>query len=189
MGKQERESKKRTQRANLRKLILATVGIAGLLSVVAVAPNVIGAMDKLGLIPNKRQGEFIAASRRRLIKRGLLVYQGGLLRLSPAGQRALRRMQLEDYGTRKPKRWDRKWRVLIFDVPERRRGLRETVRRTLASIGFERLQDSVWVYPYDCEDLITLLKADFHVGKDLLYLIVDSIENDRHLRQQFGLLT
>lgn len=187
MGRQEQESKKRTRRANLRKLILATVGIAGLLGVAAVAPNVIGAMGKLGLLPSKRQGEFIRTSRERLVRQGLLVYHGRLIRLTPAGKRALRRMQLEDYGSKKPKRWDRKWRVLIFDIPERRRRLRETVRRALATIGFERLQDSVWVYPYDCEDLIILLKADFHVGKDMLYLIVDSIENDRHLRQQFGL--
>lgn len=187
MGKQEEESKKRTRRANLTKIILSTVQIAGLLSVAVVAPNVIGAMGKLGLIPNRRQGEFIKSSRTRLVRQGLLMYQGGLLRLTPAGERKLRRMELEDYGSRKQKRWDQKWRVLIFDIPEKRRGLRETVRRTLASIGFERLQDSVWVYPYDCEDLVTLLKADFHIGKDLLYLIVDSIENDRHLREEFGL--
>ncbi len=187
MGRHEEESKKRAQRTNLRKIILSTVQIAGLLSVSVVAPNVIGAMGKLGLFPNTRQREFIRASRERLVQRGLLVYQGGFLRLTLAGERALRRMQLEDYGSRKPTRWDRKWRVLIFDIPERRKGLRETVRRTLVTIGFERLQDSVWVYPYDCEDLVTLLKADFRVGKDLLYLIVDSIENDRHLRRQFNL--
>ena len=51
-----------------------------------------------------------------------------------------------------------------------------------------RLQDSVWVYPYDCEDIIGLLKTDIGVGKDLLYMIADEIENDRHLRENFGLL-
>src|SRR3989344_7036412 len=142
MGKQEMESKKKARRTNLRKIILSTVQVAGLLSVAVVAPNVIGAMGKLGLLPTARQGEFIKTSRNRLVQKGLLAYQGGLLRLTPAGERALRRMKLEDYGSRKPKRWDKKWRVLIFDIPERRRGLRETVRRTLATIGFERLPDS-----------------------------------------------
>ena len=54
-------------------------------------------------------------------------------------------------------------------------------------IGFVRLQDSVWVYPYDCEDLIVLLKADFKIGKDVLYMIVDEMEGDTHLRKEFGL--
>jgi hypothetical protein len=54
-------------------------------------------------------------------------------------------------------------------------------------IGFVRMQDSVWLYPYDCEDLIVLLKADFKIGKDVLYMIVDSIEADTTWRKHFKL--
>jgi len=89
--------------------------------------------------------------------------------------------------TLKRRRWDGRWRVLIFDIPEERKLLREKVRHTLVSIGFERLQDSVWIYPYDCEDLIALIKVDFQIGREVLYLIVDSLENDGHLRKLFGL--
>jgi len=49
------------------------------------------------------------------------------------------------------------------------------------------LQDSVWVYPYDCEDFINLMKADFKIGKDLLYVVADKIENDKFLAQHFKL--
>jgi CRISPR-associated endonuclease Cas2 len=76
---------------------------------------------------------------------------------------------------------------LIFDIKEERKGMRDKIRRTLNTIGFIRLQDSVWVYPYDCEDLIMLLKADFKIGKDLVYIIADSIENDKDLRLAFNL--
>src|SRR3989344_5740250 len=69
----------------------------------------------------------------------------------------------------------------------RRKGLRDKIRNTLLSMGFLKLQNSAWIYPYDCEDLINLLKADFKVGKDLLYLIVDSIENDKSFRKSFAL--
>lgn len=77
--------------------------------------------------------------------------------------------------------------MLIFDIPEYRKGLREKIRRSLIAVGFERLQDSVWVYPYDCEDFIMLLKADFKVGKDMLYMVVDELEYDLPLRRRFGL--
>ena len=50
------------------------------------------------------------------------------------------------------------------------------------------MQDSVWVYPYDCEDILTLLKTDLGVGKYILYLIVDELENDKHLREFFDLV-
>ena len=167
--------------------MLASVAVAGGISVALVAPGVFGAMGKLGLIPSARQLEIIKRSRSRLVSRGLLVYQGNMLRLTAKGEQVLRRLELHDFKLRKPKRWDRKWRILIFDIPERRKGLRQKIRYTLKAIGFVRLQDSVWAYPYDCEDLVTLLKADFKVGKDLLYLIVDSLEYDKPLKEYFGL--
>ena len=187
MGRLEAESRKRNRRANIQKLLLASAAVVGGISVALVAPGVLGAMGKLGLIPSARQLEIIKRSRSRLVARGLLVYQDHLLRLTPKGERVLRHFELHDFKLRRPKKWDRKWRVLIFDIPERRKNLRPKIRYTLLAIGFVRLQDSVWVYPYDCEDLITLLKADFKIGKDLLYLIVDSIENDAHLKSHFGI--
>ena len=41
--------------------------------------------------------------------------------------------------------WDGKWRVLIFDINERRR-LRTQLRRLLDGVGFVRLQDRL-AYP------------------------------------------
>ena len=186
MGKLEIESKKRTRRANLKKIILGTIAVAGALSIAVVAPNVLGAMAKLGILPLKRQKEFIRASRERLIKSGLIVREKGLLRLTQAGERALRQLTLSE-AVRKPLRWDGKWRVLIFDIPEQRKILREKIRSFLSTVGFIHLQHSVWIYPYYCEDLITLLKADLHVGKDVLYMIVDSLESDGALRKKFDL--
>jgi len=183
----ESESRKRTRRANIKKIILETVTVAGVLSVAVIAPNVLGAMAKMGLVPGRRQKEIISASRVRLVRQGLLEYRDKVLRLTPAGEKELRRLRMREYVVPKPKRWDHKWRVLIFDIPEKRKSLRNKIRHTLVSLGFIRLQDSVWLYPYDCEDLITLLKAEFYVGKDLLYIIADSIEHDAAYRRHFKL--
>ena len=54
------------------------------------------------------------------------------------------------------------------------------------NIGFMRLQDSVWIYPYDCEDLIALFKADSKIGKDILYMIVEALEYDEPVKSYFG---
>ncbi|RJQ35754.1 hypothetical protein C4568_00380 [Candidatus Parcubacteria bacterium] len=187
MGEMEKKSAKRKKRRDIQHLILSTIAVAGVLSVALVAPNVVGAMDKLGLLPNRRQNEIIKASRERLLKKGYLVRDEGKLRLTSTGQAFLLRLQLRHSGLRKPKRWDGRWRLLIFDIPEQRKGQRDLVRRTLIQIGFVRLQDSVWLYPYDCEDIIVLLKADFRIGKNLLYIIADTIENDTEYRALFNL--
>ena len=53
--------------------------------------------------------------------------------------------------------------------------------------GFFQIQKSVWLHPHDCEELMALIKADSHVGKDVIYMIVESIENDVWIRQHFKL--
>jgi len=189
MGSLEKNLKKRTRNNNIQKIILKTVAAAGFLSVALLAPNALQALRQVGLFPKQRQKEIFNASRNRLIKAGLLTYEGKFIRLTPKGETKLRQLEHHNYQLLKPKRWDKKWRVLIFDVPEKRRGIRDKVRNIITSVGFMKLQKSVWVYPYDCEDFVNLIKADFKIGKDLLYLIVDSIENDKAIRNYFELLS
>mgnify|MGYP001561565694 CR=1 FL=1 len=188
MGNLEQRTKKRTQRKHLQDVILNTVAGAGILSIGLLAPNVIGAMSKLGLIPNKRQKEYVASSASRMVKKGLLKYNGKFYELTVSGQERLRRWEFSHFKFTKPKRWDEKWRVVIFDIPEKKRIIRDQIRILFKSAGFYLLQESVWVYPYDCEDIIALLKTDFGVGKNLLYLIVEELENDKRLREEFGLV-
>ncbi|MFA5987960.1 MAG: hypothetical protein WC797_04925 [Candidatus Paceibacterota bacterium] len=187
MGKLELQSREKTKRKNIQKIILGTIAVAGILSVAILAPNVLGAMNKLGLIPSRRQKEIVKRSREALVRRGLLEYKNGFLRLTEKGKRELRVLEEMDFRLEKPKKWDGKWRIIIFDIKENKRVLRDKVRRTLISIGFAKLQDSVWIYPYDCEELVTMLKADFEIGKDLLYVIVDELEYDLPIRKTFGL--
>lgn len=185
---EERAGRKRRNK-NIQKMILETVAVAGLLSVALVAPNVLGAMRKMNLPLTPRQDTAIARARKRLVEKGLLRYEQNKLRLTEKGSAALARLDLAAYGQKKKKqRWDKRWRLLIFDIPEKRRGTREKIRRTLISIGFMRLQDSVWIYPYDCEDLIMLLKSEFRIGKDMLYAIIEELEYDTPVREYFDLL-
>jgi DNA-binding transcriptional regulator PaaX len=187
MGQLEENTRKRKRRTDIKKMVLSTIAAVGMIGVFMVAPNVIGAMDKLGFLPGKRQREIINRVRDRLIKQGYLIKVDGHLRLSAKGKRLCASYELQQIGFHKPRKWDGKWRVLIFDIPEHRKFLRDKIRSTLQTIGFVRLQDSVWIFPYDCEDLITLFKADFRVGKDLLYMVVEELEGASRLRRHFGL--
>lgn len=185
MGRIEEKSRKISRKKNLQKMILTTVAGAGILGVGLLAPNVIVAMDKLGLIPNRRQREYVSSSASKMVKKGLMKFNGKFYELTLAGQSKLRRWEFDDFKFNKPKRWDGKWRVIIFDIPDKKRSVRDQIRSLFKSADFYLLQESVWVYPYDCEDIIALLKTDFGVGKNLLYLIVEELENDKYLREHF----
>ncbi len=193
MGQLEKESKKRTRKANLQKVILSTVFAMGGLSIALIAPKMTKIFNKLEpeFMKSKFRNYSFNRSLERLRKNELIFWEktnkGNFAHLTSKGEAKLRQLEMNDYKIKKPKRWDGKWRILSFDIREERKSLRNKIRHTLRQIGFIRLQDSVWIYPYDCEDLIMLLKVDFKVGKDLIYIIADSIENDKNLRKKFGL--
>ena len=180
---------KKVKKAKIQKIILETVKLAGLIGVAAIAPSVLGTMKKIGFITHPRQIESIKRSRDTLIKRGLLENKNEQLKITQGGKRYLFRcLSLGDNKElNKNKKWDGKWRVLIFDIPEARRFDRTNIRQALISIGFMRLQDSVWVYPYSCENIISLLKAETETGENVLYMIVEAIENDEPIKKYFGL--
>ncbi len=155
-----------------------------------VAPSVIGALGKLGMLPNPRRKEYISSSASKLVKKGLMKFENGYYELTDSGKQILRHWEIADYKIKIPKRWDRKWRLVIYDISEKKKGrVRRQVSRFFKTAGFYRLQDSIWAYPYDCEDIVGLLKTDFGVGKEILYIIADEIENDKYLREHFSLST
>src|SRR3989344_6381151 len=142
MGKLEESSRRRVRRGEIQKLILNTVKVAGVLGVGLVAPQVVGAMAKLGFLPNKRQEEIVKSTASKLAKKGLLVYQNGRYELTEAGDKKLRLWELQDYKFKHPYQWDKKWRVIIFDIPEKKKKVRNQIRNLFISAGLFRLQDS-----------------------------------------------
>lgn len=171
--------------------LLATVAVGVVVLIAATAPN---AAQLLKYFPGYKRGakfNYQAKSALgRLVAKGLVTFveEDGkrYARITEKGERMLQ-METERTAIAKKRKWDRRWRVVIFDIPERRKSVRASLRRFMNEYGFVRLQDSVWIYPYDCEDLIALAKANFRVGADVLYMIVERLEHDKHLREHFGL--
>jgi len=176
----ETELKHEIRMTKIRRAILAAVQIAGILTLAAMAPKT---LSLLGKIPT-RGTEKLKSAVRRLEKKGLIHVGPSGIRLTDKGERFLQTTSLRPV---QPWLWDKKWRVVIFDIPETKKQQRNILRDTLIRIGFWKLQNSVWVYPYDCEELILLLKTDYRLGKEVLYMIVDKIEGDMTLKRYFGL--
>lgn len=88
---------------------------------------------------------------------------------------------------KKVEKWDGVWRVVIFDVPELQKEIRNELRRAMLLYGFKMLQQSVWVYPHSCDDFVVVLKNHLEIPQNVLYMTVSYIENDKHLKKEFGL--
>ncbi len=193
MGILEKEIRKKDKRKNIQKIILNTVFAAGVLGVVMVAPNVLSVIRQLESFSKRKKNlkYSINESFARLREKGLIeiieINGKKVARVTKRGESQLDFLERHHFKLKIPKKWDGRWRIVIFDIKESRKRTRFLLRKTLSQIGFVRLQNSVWIFPYDCEDLISLLKADFKIGKDVLYMIVEKLENDWPLYKTFNL--
>lgn len=50
--------------------------------------------------------------------------------------------------------WDGRWRLVSFDIPEKRRVARDLLRSKLKQLGFTRWQKSLWVSKKDCTQVL-----------------------------------
>lgn len=112
---------------------------------------------------------------------------GSALKLTSDGKELYDKLFLRNYKISQPRRWDKKWRIVIFDVREENKSTRDLIRKRLKNLGFILLQDSVWLYPHDCEEVIELLKTAHHVRHDVHYLLVERMAQDHKFRRYFNL--
>lgn len=189
----DKKRKTKMKKVEIAKLILRMAALAGLLSLAVIAPN---SLQMLKLFQTRKRRYFsdIDHSVKRAVnglkRRGLIRFVSKnnktYLEITDKGREEFLKYQLGELKLKKDK-WDGKWRLIIFDIDEDYKKIRDALRRRLSALGFLRLQDSVWVYPHDCEELAILLKAYFKTGYSVLYMVSERIENDKWLKQEFGL--
>jgi DNA-binding transcriptional regulator PaaX len=107
--------------------------------------------------------------------------------LSDEGKRRALTYDLENMQIKQPPRWDGKWRVVMFDVPERFKKVRESLRVLFKNMAFLELQKSVFVYPYPCKSEIEYIAEFYNSRKNIRFITATSINNEVELRKHFGL--
>ncbi|MBI2086638.1 MAG: CRISPR-associated endonuclease Cas2 [Candidatus Zambryskibacteria bacterium] len=84
--------------------------------------------------------------------------------------------------------WDEKWRIIIFDIPEKKKSVREALRHHLKKLGFKKLQHSVFVLPFKCRSEIEYLIEFHNVRRFVRYIEANHIDNELDLKHKFGIL-
>lgn len=78
-------------------------------------------------------------------------------------------------GLKQKRKWDKKWRILIYDIPETRRINRDSLRKKVYAIGFGKLQKSVYISPFPIEnDLMDFLEKN-NLKENAIFLISETI--------------
>lgn len=88
---------------------------------------------------------------------------------------------------KKDKRWDGKWRIVVFDIPEKERKMRDFFRLKLNELGFRKLQESVFICPFNISNLVEELIELCEARNYIHYLLVEELDNRDVLMRLFKL--
>lgn len=105
--------------------------------------------------------------------------------LTKEGKEVAYQFDLESIVIRKPKKWDKKWRIVIFDIPENKKKKREIFRYHLRRLGFREIQRSSFCYPHDSATELYKIASGLGIEKHIVYMVVDEISNDKELKLFF----
>lgn len=179
-------------RSEIGKDIFRWLLIAGAVSVAATSPyfltNILRYRKKFRRYPKQRISDAFYSFK----KRGLLNIRKQnhqiFISLTEEGKKKAGWLQIDSLKISKPRKWDRKWRMVMFDISQLKKFYRDAFRGKLKDLGFCPFQKSIWIHPFDCAAEIDLLRTFFGLSeKELRLAVAESIGNDQESRKNFNL--
>lgn len=113
--------------------------------------------------------------------------EGFVVKLLKKSTKRLQTILIEDVVLPISHKWDGKWRLYFFDIPEKHRAARDYLRRKLKDLGMFNVQRSVFVYPYDCRQELDLISDYYQVSEYGSYAEISYSDIDGELRRFFKL--
>ena len=133
-----------------------------------------------GIDPDKIYNGF-----RNLQSRGYIKRKGSDFQLTEGGKNWYRGA-LFRYCKLKNRKWDKKWRIIIFDIPQEFHNRRVRLRTKLKILGFRMLQKSVFVFPYPCEEELGVICENLQVSDYVDVITADSVGfHEKEIRKLF----
>ena len=180
-----------SKRGHLLKALLLIMVASGILVTLTALPGLAAAFkpfmgSRNNMTPAHLKRSFQSMEKKGWIKKKQQKDWWGY-EITDFGIQKLAEFEIEQYKAKQKKKWDGKWRMIIFDIPNKEGWKRKFLRSQLFRIGFEMHQKSVWVYPYPCDDLVKIVKEKLDLRSEVLYAVVDYLEGDEELRKTFKL--
>ena len=190
----EEKVQQRAKRNQIRNAVLLSAYFTVGVGMIVMAPNAVRLLKYVekAIGPSPRLKRRVSQKYSELIAQGIFrrvaTQNGSRIELTEKGKKIAEKLsQYEGVRPIQQRKWDQKWRVIMFDIWERRRNVRDELRQTLKEFGFVKVQDSAWAYPYPCEKLLVFLRTHLKLGRGILYVVADEIEHDEQLLLHFKL--
>lgn len=168
---------------------LALIALGGVLTIGAVAPGIIREINKVIYRKKKEKYERyreIWKNFNKLKQKGNLEFvkeESGysIYRLSDKGRSKIKKFVFDELSIPKQKEWDKKWRLVIFDIPESRRKERVALRKKLKDMEFYQCQKSAWIHPFPCLEEIEFVKDALNIKPFVKLFLIEEMTDGKVL--------
>ncbi len=174
--------------------ILKFIAAGGMLTTATIAPNAVQIFDKplmklLKQLDERQRHRELLRITHYMKQRGLISYnprdyEHGI-KLTKNGKNKLRQRDFSTMAIPRPHKWDKKWRLVFFDIPESYKHKRNSLNLKLKQLGFRQLQISIWVYPFPCRSEIEAVSETLDIRKFVTYVEINKIDNEKLLKDRF----
>ena len=181
-------------RSEVVKEIFSWLLLGGIICVAATSPYFLINIFKTRKKFKKYQKKRVYNTFYRLQKEGCIIIKEKnnqiFISLTEKGRRKAGYLQIDNLRIKKPKKWDGKWRIAMFDIAQLKKFYREAFRGKIKELGFVPLQKSVWIYPFECRKEINILKSFFgFTDKEMILITADNIGDDSYFKKIFKINT
>lgn len=191
-NKRNKDKIKKQKNNITREILLKILKTGAMLTVAFIAPN---ALRMLKDFNREDWSDYYPSSIERLTgnlyRHGYvkIKYNNGqpVVILTDKGKVEILKYNIADLEIVPMKKWDGKWRIVIFDIPDKYKPARELIRQCLKNMGFYQFQESVFINPHRCQKEIKYLREILEVPHTIKYLRADMIENEEELKEIFHL--
>ncbi|QDQ00655.1 phenylacetic acid degradation operon negative regulatory protein PaaX [Lysinibacillus fusiformis] len=80
----------------------------------------------------------------------------------------------------KPNKWDQKWRLLMYTIPEDKRQIRDELRKELLWSGFGSFSNGCWISPNNLEEEVKLLIQKYDIADYVDFFSAEYIGPHNH---------
>lgn len=105
--------------------------------------------------------------------------------ISTKGIEKLSQYKMDNPIIQRPEIWDSKWRVVIFDIPKKHSSDRDVLRNRLIKLGFQKVQESVYVYPFECTEVIENISSRLSILQYVLIMVSEIIQGEDQIIRRF----
>lgn len=173
-------------------IVLGVIFVCGVVTIAATAPNVFQIFGKRYKKINKYNKRQIQNNLQYLKQKKMISFVREsddkiTVKITKNGYKKIVQYSIDELEIKKPKKWDKKWRIVTFDIPDKNKKARDALRRKLKDLGFYQFQKSVWIYPYECSDEIMFVVKIFNIERFVEILTVTEIIREDKYIEYFNL--